>query len=419
MQKRVRVISWLVLLILILMERKLKKLKLFLICASLIIALDSNSQVVRSFSVAKQLLPEAFSIGLRARPLSTWAAAPHHAECVGEVTSLSDIADVKEALYSSDRLFFNPAEMREKKYHSKLPEGFGIWFRGVNNPSFQLIPGVHRLSDALRPIEEQERYLDETAMFTEYRLKSPDVHHVFNNPDLHRSVDNIMSWLTLMQHYGLPTRLLDWTADIKIALFFGASGAHENGGKLHVLNAARLNNYVLKERGFGVSPQDDLAVSLRAELSLATQLEDLLGRKTIFEHESFMTHMRHGGDPREFLSGLGMPISVEARRYNPRIVSQQGFFTIHGGKIFPPRMETNIPQPKTLEALNYEAVKEGFPPFLISFLIKDPERILRELHEQKITEEVLLGRQKGSMLKEMKELADQLKERWTLEPLSS
>ena len=44
-----------------------------------------------------------------------------------------------------------------------------------------------------------------------------------------RLLDDPVGFLTLMRHYGAPTRLLDWTESVWIAAYFACSGAVSNG----------------------------------------------------------------------------------------------------------------------------------------------------------------------------------------------
>ena len=45
-----------------------------------------------------------------------------------------------------------------------------------------------------------------------------------------------LEWLMLCQHYGIPTRLMDWSMDVLISLFFACNGEMDKDGALFVCN---------------------------------------------------------------------------------------------------------------------------------------------------------------------------------------
>ncbi len=50
-----------------------------------------------------------------------------------------------------------------------------------------------------------------------------------------------IAWLFLMQHHGMPTRLLDWTKSILVALYFVVSKYTSDDGELWAMYPDALN----------------------------------------------------------------------------------------------------------------------------------------------------------------------------------
>jgi len=164
-----------------------------------------------------------------------------------------------------------------------------IWFRGQASKSWALLPGYLRLSNAPSESTLLKRFKQSAAML------------------LDRDPKDTFDWLFLMQHYGLPTRLLDWSESPLVALYF----AVEEQEKHHDFDAAL----------WCLRPSD---------LNKKANIED--------DHEEFFIPSFDDQELKNYsLESLAngpkrtrlLPIATIATRNNTRIQAQLGVFTIH------------------------------------------------------------------------------------------
>ena len=134
---------------------------------------------------------------------------------------------VEIPIYSIDDLI---EEIRKLKgVYGKQP----IWFRGQEDREWHLEPSIHR-----GKLFERENYV--TNDFYIYVNQIED-----NAP--HK--DNYAAWMSLMQHYGLPTRILDWSSSPLVACYFALEKNREenNDSCIWVLVPRKINI----QEGFG------------------------------------------------------------------------------------------------------------------------------------------------------------------------
>lgn len=63
---------------------------------------------------------------------------------------------------------------------------------------------------------------------------------------LHIQKGDSVEWLSLMQHYGAPTRLIDFSRSIFVALFFALDGGFQNDSIIWAVNKSAVNSAYVK-----------------------------------------------------------------------------------------------------------------------------------------------------------------------------
>ena len=104
-----------------------------------------------------------------------------------------------------------------------------VWWRGHDRTTYVLRPGIFR---------EECSHLDEQDIYRRFIMGAPSRHKDLPGED---DMDK-PRWLFLMQHYGLPTRLLDWCEAPLAAAYFSTEKWSNEPATLWALCPSLLND---------------------------------------------------------------------------------------------------------------------------------------------------------------------------------
>lgn len=127
--------------------------------------------------------------------------------------------------------------------HNPISELF--LYRGVCNQSYSLLPSIlRRRNDKVQSNEMGSRrytsFVSEKSILTSFKVEA-SVH--VNIPE-----NDLLRWAEYAQHFGVPTRFLDWTSNPLVALFFACIGdCKEHDGAVWLFNMSNYSNYYLQK----------------------------------------------------------------------------------------------------------------------------------------------------------------------------
>lgn len=188
--------------------------------------------------------------------------------------------------------FLQDVERARKQLAFQSDEG--CFYRGHSDDKYNLTPSLLRNTNG-RALRGQKLKDIECDLFFEFRSRAKSLHlQGYDDWDI----------LFAMRHYGLPTRILDWTDIFGIALFFAIDSFLE--GKQPCI--WMLNPYRLNRQSWG--------------------FRDIIAPEYLLKEGWTLGDYLQAGRPWEW----DEPVAIFPDQKIDRMYSQSGWFTIHGNK---------------------------------------------------------------------------------------
>lgn len=168
------------------------------------------------------------------------------------------------------------------------------WFRGAGNANYKLLPSLYRhpvITDSSTLIAQEQEILK--------RFKQRSL------PYLTRTTTEDWDFFFIMQHFGVPTRLLDWSENPFVSLYFALASAKADSGGNYTNDAAV---WVLFPKIWNEKALEDISIS------------DVLS-----PDDSLMTGYKPSS-PRMRSNS----VAIYGNHNSARIVAQKGAFVLFG-----------------------------------------------------------------------------------------
>ena len=207
-----------------------------------------------------------------------------------------------------------------------------LWFRGSGRASYSLSPTLHRHPT----INTAEKIIDlEIALVDRFKQRAV--------PFLKNPLDKKSDWelLFFMQHYGIPTRLLDWSENPFVSLYFALTSA-----SYEIVSKKRIYT-------------EDCCIWVLDPISWNREsFKDFSYDQGILSVEN---HLVDSYKPRtQFANIREKPIAIFGTHNSSRIVAQRGVFIVFG---------------KNVTAMDETYERDSFPQDCLIRIVIEKEKI--------------------------------------------
>lgn len=153
---------------------------------------------------------------------------------------------------------------------TKTKYGTDFIFRGTDHKDWPLIPNI------FRKYQEEEQGQTNTRV---YKYEATIIDHFKKEAILYLpniSLENDQAWLEYAQHYGAPTRLLDFTKNPLVALFFACKEETKEDAAVAIINYTNFHNWSFNDpfcKGLHTPTRDEMIYSILKGAGLKTPVQ--------------------------------------------------------------------------------------------------------------------------------------------------
>ena len=154
---------------------------------------------------------------------------------------------MKEKTISSLSQFIEAIEKLKSYYPSGFivnnPVACPFLYRGLSDNAYELLPSVFRetVDDIDGQVIKNPKYLayaKEKSILQSFILEASGILNIPTN--------DLLRWAEYAQHYGVPTRFLDWSRNPLVALFFACRDRKNKDGAVWMMHGVNYKRFLSK-----------------------------------------------------------------------------------------------------------------------------------------------------------------------------